>query len=311
MFCTKCGTPNLDGALSCVSCGQPLKKKADAKPRPQLATPPAPSSKAPVPPPPEFPAPAPKLSYEPVPKPPAELLHEKKETPLVPGEVPPEIKSFNIAPLFLSFIWAFAHRLWMWGTLILLLKFIPILNVVALGVGIYLCVSGNELAWKAGNYTSVKQFKDAQRIWAIVSVCFFCVAFTGILVAVAIPNFLRAKDKASYNRCVQVLSAVKVAEEMYVSDNKEYTNDMDRLAMYALPGCSDPDGAGCYGKFMERIDRNCKAESFSFELSDDGSYYWIKAISQDKNSCHICMTQNGYAPERYIGCKQQMDFQCP
>ncbi len=311
MFCTKCGTPNLDDALSCVSCGQPLKKKVDAKPKPQLATPSAPSSKAPVPPPPEFPAPAPKLSYEPVPKPPAELLHEKKETPLVPGEVPPEIKGFNLGALVFGFIWAFVHNLWIWGILMLVLSFIPIANLVSLGIGIYLAVKGNELAWKAKHFESVKQFKDTQRIWSIVSIPFVALYISGIVLLILLVFYFNKNErKIDYDKCVNMLLFVKDAEESYAMNNGVYTDDPGSLAMYAFEECEDPTGTNCY-RIADRVSRGCDADSFSIEINDDGSDYWIKDVTQGSSKCKICVTTRGYAPITDNGCKRQMDFQCP
>ena len=71
------------------------------------------------------------------------------------------------------------------------------------------------------------------------------VAIIGILVAVAIPNFMKAMDKAKYTRCVQALTGLKTAEEMYITDNNMYVYDagVEELGMYMVVGCTST--AGC------------------------------------------------------------------
>ncbi len=134
------------------------------------------------------------------------------------------------------------------------------------------------------------------------------IAIIGILVAVAIPNFLRAMDKAKYNRCVQVLSALKVAEEMYISDNNIYTDDPEELGMYMIPGCTMPAGCPSPNDVQSRVDANCVAGSTAITLVTDYEYE-IVGTAQDRTSCCICVSAKGFKPDSYSNCPG--DCSCP
>ncbi len=132
------------------------------------------------------------------------------------------------------------------------------------------------------------------------------VAIIGILVAVAIPNFLKAMDKARYTRCVQALSGLKVAEEMYISDNNTYIAlaDVEKLGMYMIPGCTV--AAGCGTDVTDRIkgtatkQGNCK--DFNITTANGGFTYQITGTANDRTACKICMNAKGYNPEKYKDC---------
>jgi len=129
----------------------------------------------------------------------------------------------------------------------------------------------------------------------------------GILAAIAIPNFLRATDKAHYNRCAQALSGLKVAEEMYISDKNVYASDIEKLGMYMIPGCTVADGCGTAVK--DRINKNCKPDTVNIEVINQGTDYTIKANAMDHRSCAICVSPKGYIPVAYEQCSDS--FQCP
>lgn len=127
------------------------------------------------------------------------------------------------------------------------------------------------------------------------------IAIIGILVAVAIPNFLRAMDKAKYNRCVQVLSSLKVAEEMFITDNNAYTDEPERLGMYMIPGCTKTEGCDSPLDVQTRLNNNCVENSVEITLVTDFEYQ-ITGTAQDRTSCNICVTANGFLPDKYSDC---------
>ncbi len=133
------------------------------------------------------------------------------------------------------------------------------------------------------------------------------VAIIGILASIAIPNFLKARDKAMFTKCVSALSGLKVAQEMYISDKGSYTEDINELAMYMIPGCTDPTGAeaGCGDALETRLVSNC-ADDTDYEAiitSDDGYDYEFNANAADRWKCPICMNPAGYVPADYSLCK--------
>ncbi len=141
------------------------------------------------------------------------------------------------------------------------------------------------------------------------------VAIIGILVAVAIPNFLKAMDKARYTRCVQALSGLKVAEEMYISDATQYVDlaNVERLGMYMIPSCTNPDGCGT--DVSDRIkgtaakQGNCK--DFNITTGGDGFTYEIQGTANDRTGCLVCVNATGYLPEKYKDCAKGMAMTCP
>lgn len=275
MFCPNCGTENQENAQFCSKCGG------------QMAT--APAQTAP---------------------PAASVL-------LSPGEVPPEIKGFNFGAFALNFIWAFAHNLIGWGIIILVIGLIPVVQIINIGFAIYLGVKGNELAWKKRRFESVQQFKETQRVWNIAGIIVFCtfipvsIAITGILAAVAIPNFIRARETSLFASCRESLSGVRTAEEMYMSDHGVYTDVPDRLATYMIPGCTNPNGDDCKGFVPQRIGMRCKPGSLKINVPEGGMDYQITGTAKTQTECNICVSSKGISPENFRDCLGNPAPSCP
>jgi prepilin-type N-terminal cleavage/methylation domain-containing protein len=131
------------------------------------------------------------------------------------------------------------------------------------------------------------------------------VAIIGILVAVAIPNFMRAMDKARYNSCLQSLTGLKVAEEMYITDNNQYVianADLEKLGMYMIPGCTALDGCAPPNDVASKLNNNCKNGGYT--VGGTAFDYQIHGTAKDRSNagagCKICVTSRGFIPEKYI-----------
>jgi prepilin-type N-terminal cleavage/methylation domain-containing protein len=146
------------------------------------------------------------------------------------------------------------------------------------------------------------------------------IAIIGILAMIAIPNFLRARNSSMYTSCLESLSSLKVAEEMYVTDNQIYvpTGQMDLLAMYLVPGCVAEDGSDCTGKVQERICGNATCVTSPSGGSciganvisvNSGYDYEIVGTSKDRSQCRICVKAQGYLPAKYAACTTSIT--CP
>jgi type II secretion system protein G len=133
------------------------------------------------------------------------------------------------------------------------------------------------------------------------------VAIIGILASIAIPNFLKARDKAMYTKCVSALSGLKVAQEMYISDKGIYASDINELAIYMIPGCTDPTGgdATCGAALEIRIENNCADDPDYEDIINPISDYEYELIAKarDRTKCHICMDAGGYSPSDYQDCE--------
>jgi len=135
------------------------------------------------------------------------------------------------------------------------------------------------------------------------------VAIIGILASIAIPNFLKARDKAMFTRCVSAMSGLKVAQEMHISDkgkyagvgSGEYEEDggFGNLAMYMMPGCTDETGTGDECALRSRIETNCAGDDANLSITSDGFYYEITGYAKDRHGAGICMSPSGYTPSDY------------
>lgn len=81
------------------------------------------------------------------------------------SEFPAELKGFNFGAFFWSWIWGIAHNVY-WPLVVLILGLIPFGQIIAIGIGIYLGINGNELAWNNRKWESAEQFKETQNAWS-------------------------------------------------------------------------------------------------------------------------------------------------
>ena len=233
----------------------------------------------------------------------------------------PEMRINTLAPLLFNWIWALSHRLWLWGIAIFTTGLIykisffykkSYLGLFFLAIDLVLIIvfylKAYELAWRKNKNIDIIQFEKSERVWNVLATSFMALCIFLICFAVYYPSFLRSTDKAKYNSCLQVLSGLKVAEEMYIADNQIYVDmpDLERLGMYMIPECTNPNGCG--HKVRERINNNCK--DFSIKALNNGLDYEIKGTAADYSKCKICVTNRGFLPVKYnaVDCAV---FKCP
>lgn len=75
------------------------------------------------------------------------------------------------------------------------------------------------------------------------------VAIIGLLAAVAIPNFVKARQTAQRNACVQNLKQIDGAKEQWALENKKATGDAivkDQVDNYIKGGAPSCPGSGTY-----------------------------------------------------------------
>ena len=92
-----------------------------------------------------------------------------------------ELRRFNWGGFLLGWVWAFGHRLWLWGALGL----IPLVSVV---VQLVLGFRGNRIAWENGSYESEEELRRKERVWAWAAVC----VWLGVLVFLLVISFAGA-----------------------------------------------------------------------------------------------------------------------
>ena len=70
------------------------------------------------------------------------------------------------------------------------------------------------------------------------------IAIIGVLAAIAIPNFLTAKQRAMQKRTIADIRTLAVAAESYATDNNEYPKSVDALAPKYIATIPRLDGWG-------------------------------------------------------------------
>ena len=87
--------------------------------------------------------------------------------------VPSEVKRWNWGAFFLHWIWGVFNN-----TFIALLCLIPVVNLV---MPFVLGFKGNEWAWRNKKWSSIEDFHQTQRNWAIAAICVWAavIVFTG------------------------------------------------------------------------------------------------------------------------------------
>jgi hypothetical protein len=115
--------------------------------------------------------------------------------------LPPTASGWNWGAFFFTWIWGLFNGAYvtLWG---LLLSFVPFGNLVwAIVCG----VNGSRWAWQGKPWTSVEQFRSAQRKWAAAALIVFLVAVIGLILLV-----IFAAGHASGSRGVDALPSAPV-----------------------------------------------------------------------------------------------------
>ncbi len=282
MKCPDCGTNNIDNAKFCTKCGtnlQNLPKKLH-------------------------------LSTENQPDIEKDQFHRPQQdfASTVTEEVPKEIRRFSIGALTCNWIWAFANNLHVWGIIILVTSCIA---PAALALSIYLGFKGNELAWKAGNYSSIEQFKKSQRPWDIAGIVLLIaslVVFITIFVIFTIygrPIIGSARANLNDTKCIMAVTRISVALEIRYSEFSDYDiESLDDLAMHINPACKDNSSEKCESFVTDLLDKSCGAENYEFYVEDYGQSYSLTA--NPSSGCAICATPGGIYPPIPTSCSPEM-----
>jgi len=244
--------------------------------------------------------------------------------------IPPGIKGFNWSAFFFGWIWAFAHRLWLWGGILFVFSFgykiLPIafadkLNISGMfywGVfAIYILLllfmgfKGNALTWKTGRFKNEIQFKEVQKKWSRFISPFICLYLMACCIPVGLPNFLRSLDKSRYNKCLHALTTLQVGEDKYKKENGKYTAAIDELGAYLIPECKGKNSCNKkVAEWMKHLPNTRECKNIQIKLIEDGSEYQIKGTALDRSQCKICVTKKGFSPDHYgyDACKSN---ECP
>ncbi len=122
------------------------------------------------------------------------------------------------------------------------------------------------------------------------------IAIIAILAAVALPNFMRARDRARISSCLDQLTNLRTAAEDYMVEKgslKELAQWQD-LCVHMYAGKTDP--AECETTIEDKINDVCKNGTFNWHQPSD-FFYEITASANNKHECFICLTSDVTIPE--------------
>lgn len=124
------------------------------------------------------------------------------------------------------------------------------------------------------------------------------IAIIGILAAVALPNFMRARSRAKISACLDQLTNLRTAAEDFMVEHgnlKELAQWQD-LCVHIYAGKADP--ADCSAALEDKINTVCLDGSFNWHQPND-FYYEITATANDEGECFICLTSDVTIPEEH------------
>jgi prepilin-type N-terminal cleavage/methylation domain-containing protein len=121
------------------------------------------------------------------------------------------------------------------------------------------------------------------------------VAIIAILAAVAIPNFLRARDRSRVSACLSQMVNLGTAAQDYIVEHGSLAGlgGWTDLCVHIYAGALVP--ADCSGPLTDKVDAVCEPGSFNFASTD--YTFEFQASAKNNGSCFVCVTENMAVPE--------------
>jgi prepilin-type N-terminal cleavage/methylation domain-containing protein len=122
------------------------------------------------------------------------------------------------------------------------------------------------------------------------------VAIIAILAAVAIPNFLRARDRSRVSACLSQMVHLGTAAQDYIVEKGSLNGlgGWEDLCVHIYAGAQVP--ADCTTQLTDKVDKVCESGSFAYAQPTDFTYEF-SATAKNKDGCFVCVTENMAVPE--------------
>lgn len=127
------------------------------------------------------------------------------------------------------------------------------------------------------------------------------IAIIAILAAVAIPQFMSARDKAKVTSTVQGLGAIRKAMEMYLADSDIYDTALADVTINAAGDATTNfdkvvNGIGRYTNVTNLFKAFAKSSTVTIQINS-GKGFTMIGIASDRNSSPItATTENIFKP---------------
>lgn len=119
------------------------------------------------------------------------------------------------------------------------------------------------------------------------------IAIIAILAAVALPNFIGARERAKKTKCIAAMDTLRKAMDMYAPGNmsspESYPAELDGGGYHASSFAIDSKLAGSLARYIQvtQTFQNCTAVTFNSVIS--GSYT-VFAVAKDKFQTKLTVT---------------------
>jgi hypothetical protein len=130
--------------------------------------------------------------------------------------------------------------------------------------------------------------------------CMLSVAFNS--------GYTKPQGKAVYSGCIQELQNISSGLQQQINEqgNLREVRSIDDVCHHVIAG--HDVAKTCRGEILKRVNEICGAGRFKFKKIDNFKYE-LKAKSNEKMQCRICVTESAAMPTEYEreGCRE---FRC-
>ncbi len=180
------------------------------------------------------------------------------QAPYHPGAQDTDISGLNWGAFFFTWIWGIAHGVW-----ISLLCFVPYVGIV---MPFVLLFKGNEWAWERRQFSSVYEFRQVQRAWAIWGLVLVPFLLIPIMAGILFPVFARARAKAREASARQIMMSLQSAEQNVRANSGRYIS-LTELKKAGTSPVADGEVVNGY-----TFTSNAGAAGYTIVATPSGSY---------------------------------------
>lgn len=230
---------------------------------------------------------------------------------------PTRLQGFNFGAFTLTWLWAVGHGLDGWGIVMLLLfpfniivmvrvaasggesplfLLFPLMMIIKWVLSLHLGCKGNKIVYRAMPNINIHVYEKNQKLWGVGGVVYMLLFIAAFVIIP--PPLLRSRSKANYIACKEQLKNIAsgMEEEISAKGSLKNIHSVEDVCLHILSGYDKP--SECRGEVEKRVEEVCLKGSLRFKKIDEKKYE-IKAKSNEKIKCNICVTETAVSPAKY------------